>query len=81
MYQRVFYGEVTNEKNRLLADCDFREKLLLTIIAAVILGMGVYPQPFLRRMDKSVTAIMLRLEKRTMIYAERAPVRLPGGGR
>ena len=30
MYQRVFYGEITNEKNRTLPDCDWREKLILT---------------------------------------------------
>ena len=81
MYQRVFYGEVTNEKNRTLPDCDFREKLILTIMVVVIIAMGVYPQPFLRRMDRGVNALMLRLEKHSVIITDRAaPLGSPGVG-
>jgi NADH-quinone oxidoreductase subunit M len=72
MYQRVFYGEITNEKNRLLPDCDFREKLILTVMVVVIIAMGVYPQPFLRRMDRSVNSIMQRLERHTLLFTVRA---------
>jgi len=72
MYQRVFYGEITNEKNRLLPDCDFREKLILSVIVVVIIAMGVYPQPFLRRMDRSVDTIMQHLESRTLLFTDRA---------
>jgi len=81
MYQRVFYGDVTNDRNRTLQDCDRREKLILTIVVVVIVAMGVYPQPFLRRMDHSVAAIMQRVEKRTLLFTERAPVGHLGGGR
>ena len=81
MYQRVFYGEITNEKNRLLPDCDFREKLILTVMVVVIIAMGVYPQPFLRRMDRSVDAIMQRVESRTLLFTDRAaPPGLPKVG-
>ncbi len=62
MYQRVFLGEVRSEKNRALADCSGREKLILTAMAAVILGMGVYPQPFLRRLDQSVAEVLARVQ-------------------
>jgi NADH-quinone oxidoreductase subunit M len=79
MYQRVFYGKITDEKNRTLPDCSFREKLILTVMAAIILAMGVYPQPFLRRMDHSVSAIIMRLERRPLIYAERTPAGHLGG--
>jgi len=72
MYQRVFYGEVHNEKNRTLPDCDFREKLILAIMVVVIIAMGVYPQPFLRRMDRSVTSIILHLNKHTLILTDGA---------
>ena len=79
MYQRVFYGEITNEKNRTLPDCDFREKLILTIMVIVIIAMGVYPQPFLRRMDRGVNSLMLRLERHSLIITDRAaPIGLPG---
>ncbi len=62
MYQRVFYGEITNDKNRNLPDCSALEKLILTTAVIVILAMGIYPQPFLRRMDHSAGAIMSRLQ-------------------
>jgi NADH-quinone oxidoreductase subunit M len=74
MYQRVFYGEVTNEKNRKLLDCDFREKLILTIMVVVIIGMGIYPQPFLRRLDRGVDSLMQRVDQRASIVVNRAPV-------
>jgi NADH-quinone oxidoreductase subunit M len=61
MYQRVFLGEVTNEKNRRIADCDRREKVMLTAVVAVMLLMGIYPQPFLRQMDSSISQVLARV--------------------
>jgi NADH-quinone oxidoreductase subunit M len=62
MYQRVFYGEIRDDKNRDLPDCNAREKLILASVVTVILAMGVYPQPFLRRMDQSVATILSRMQ-------------------
>jgi hypothetical protein len=64
MYQRVFFGEITNDKNKGLPDCSALEKLILTTVVIVILAMGIYPQPFLRRMDRSVDAILSELRSR-----------------
>jgi NADH-quinone oxidoreductase subunit M len=80
MYQRVFYGEVTNDKNRNLLDCDLREKIMLTSLVAVILWMGIYPQPFLRRMDKSTAQVVQRIGQTSPIYARETPAR-SGGAR
>jgi NADH-quinone oxidoreductase subunit M len=80
MYQRVFYGEVTGEKNRAIPDCNWREKLILGVIVVIIVAMGIYPRPFLRRMDNSVHFIMLRMERRALIFADRAPAGHLGGG-
>ncbi len=81
MYQRVFYGEVTNPKNLALPDCNFREKLILTVMVVVIIAMGIYPQPFLRRMDRNVTALMQRLDNRSLTMINRTPLGRVGGGR
>ena len=81
MYQRVFYGDITNEKNRTLPDCDFREKLILVIMVVVMIGMGIYPQPFLRRMDRDVEALMLRVERHSVMLTDRAPAGHVGVGR
>jgi len=73
MYQRVFYGEITSDKNRNLPDCNPREKLILTTLVIVILAMGVYPQPFLRRMDSAVAAVMQRMDSNGLTPNAKAP--------
>jgi NADH-quinone oxidoreductase subunit M len=71
MYQRVFLGEVTHDANRSLTDCNWREKLMLSMVVLVILGMGVYPRPFLRRMDQTVSAVLQRVEPGAAEFALR----------
>jgi NADH-quinone oxidoreductase subunit M len=73
MYQRVFLGEVSNERNRSLPDCNLREKIILTAVVLVVLLMGIYPQPFLRRLDAGVTAVIQRVEPQSLRWALKAP--------
>ena len=40
-YQRVFFGEITVEKNRTLADVSARERWILVTMAAITLWMGI----------------------------------------
>ncbi len=40
-YQRVFFGEITREKNRALPDASSREKWILATMAIVTLWMGI----------------------------------------
>ena len=40
-YQRVFYGEITHDKNRELPDASVRERAMLVALALVILWMGI----------------------------------------
>jgi len=77
MYQRVFLGEVTHDVNRSLADCNWREKLVLCVVVLVILGMGVYPRPFLRRMDQTVSAVLQRVEPGAAQFALKKIAALP----
>ena len=62
MFQRVMYGKVTNEENLRLTDMNGREIAYMVPILLFILWIGVYPQPFLRRMDASVNAFVARVE-------------------
>ncbi len=73
MVQRVFFGEITNERNRRLPDCDWREKAILVAIVVVILAMGTYPQPFLRRMDRSVDQVVRRVGQARPSLATKTP--------
>ncbi len=62
MYQRVFLGKVTNPANTEMTDIGLREKLLLLPILLVMLWIGVYSEPFLRRMEPSLRLVQERIE-------------------
>jgi NADH-quinone oxidoreductase subunit M len=56
MLQRVVFGTTTSEVNAALPDLNARELGLVLPLLALILFMGVYPQPFLSRSQASVAA-------------------------
>jgi NADH-quinone oxidoreductase subunit M len=62
MYQRVFLGKVTNPANADMKDLNLREKLILLPILLVMLWIGVYSDPFLRRMEPSLRFVQQRIE-------------------
>ncbi len=55
MYQRVFYGPVTNPANKALRDIDARERVSLWPLAVAALVMGVAPNLWLHFIDPSVS--------------------------
>jgi NADH-quinone oxidoreductase subunit M len=61
-YQRVFHGEVTRPENRSIPDVNLREVAMLAPVLVLILAIGVYPKPFLERIEPSaqVTTLFLR---------------------
>jgi NADH-quinone oxidoreductase subunit M len=61
MIQRVFFGKITNEKNRSLTDLSWREIGLMAPLLALMVYMGVYPRPFLDTSEASVKAIQERV--------------------
>jgi NADH-quinone oxidoreductase subunit M len=58
MFQRVNYGEITNEKNRALPDLTPREWTIMVPTVAVAILMGVFPGIFLRPMEPSVNRVI-----------------------
>ena len=58
MFQRVMFGEVTNKENERIKDMNLREIAYMLPILVFIVWIGVYPQPFLRKMDASVTSLL-----------------------
>ncbi|OLB32945.1 MAG: NADH dehydrogenase [Acidobacteria bacterium 13_2_20CM_58_27] len=57
-YQRVFFGDITREKNRPLPDVSARENWVLAIMAVVILWMGV-GSPFITRRTAAATQTVM----------------------
>ncbi len=58
MYQRVFYGNVTNPANASLHDLDARERVSMWPLAIAALVMGVAPMLWLHSIDPSVSAAL-----------------------
>lgn len=61
MVQRVFFGKITNEKNRTLADLTWREIGLMIPLLVLMVYMGVYPKPILKRSETTIKAIQERV--------------------
>jgi NADH-quinone oxidoreductase subunit M len=61
LYRRIAFGAAAGEDAATMKDLDAREWLLLAPIAAVVLWMGVYPEPFLAPMRNDVTTLVARL--------------------
>jgi NADH-quinone oxidoreductase subunit M len=70
-YQRVFFGVVTQDRNRALPDAGRREQVLLFALAAVILWMGIGSAAITRRTETS-TRNTLELMQRPQTYDARA---------
>jgi len=54
MYKRVIFGDVANRRVAELVDISPREFIVLLLLAVAVLGMGVYPKPFIAVMDASI---------------------------
>jgi len=61
LYQRVIFGPVTEPKNQALEDLSPREIVVLVPIVVLAIVMGVYPKPFLDRIEPSVERMLAPL--------------------
>jgi NADH-quinone oxidoreductase subunit M len=76
-YQRVFFGEVTIEKNRTLPDASSRERGILIAMAVVTLWMGVGSPFFTRRFAASSQNVLDQMQRQTPQEAAAPAVRTP----
>jgi NADH-quinone oxidoreductase subunit M len=58
MYKRVVFGAVANDHVAQLRDINLREVLFLALLAAVVLGMGIWPQPMSVVLHTSVNDLL-----------------------
>ena len=57
-YQRVFFGPLNNAANKVLQDINLREIIVVLPLAIMMFVMGIYPKPFLERIEPSVEALL-----------------------
>jgi NADH-quinone oxidoreductase subunit M len=65
MYQRVMFGEIDKEENRNLKDLNLRESGILLVMVFFIIQFGVYPKPYIDRIQPSIKTVLKRVEERT----------------
>ena len=71
-YQRVFFGEITVEKNKTLPDASRREKWILATMAVVTLWMGIH-SPFITRRTAADTQTVMDQVEPERAYEAVAP--------
>lgn len=63
MYKRVIFGEVANSHVEELTDVNKREFLILAVLAIAVLGMGLYPEMFVKVMHVSVNDLIAHVSQ------------------
>ena len=58
LYQRVFFGKVTNPKNEKLADLSPRELLTFAPLIILAFWIGLYPKPFFQILEPPVNQLV-----------------------
>ena len=61
LYQRTMFGTVDNPKNENLPDLNLREWATFTPLLILAVWIGLYPKPFLDRLETSVDHVMARV--------------------
>jgi NADH-quinone oxidoreductase subunit M len=75
-YQRVFFGEITKDKNRTLPDTSAREKWILVTMAVVTLWMGIGSVFITRRTATASQTVIDQVEPQRP-YEAAAPSKTP----
>jgi NADH-quinone oxidoreductase subunit M len=63
MYKRVIFGAVTHPSVDGLKDVNAREIVILAVLAAAVLGMGLYPLPLLEVMHTTVDDLLAHVAR------------------
>ncbi len=70
MFQRVMFGKLDKEENKVLKDLNFREIITLVPLVILIFWMGVYPSYFIGKMQKSVTHFLTQVNVKVVARQE-----------
>ena len=77
LYQRMFFGEITNEKNKALPDLNAREWAYMLPLVIMSLWIGIYSAPFIRYIEKPVIALVRQIRPNYPIPGQPA-INAPG---
>ncbi|MDT8070134.1 MAG: NADH-quinone oxidoreductase subunit M [Terriglobia bacterium] len=77
LYQRVYFGKVTNPKNEKLADLTPRELATFVPLVVLAFAIGIYPKPLFQILEQPVNEIVMRVQAPNGIQNATAPVGAP----
>jgi NADH-quinone oxidoreductase subunit M len=66
MFQRVMFGELDNPKNQKLLDLNAREIGIMVPLIVMIFVMGIYPKPFIDKMDPAIKKLVTQIRPASM---------------
>src|ERR671910_704258 len=58
LYQRTMFGKIDNPKNERLPDLSLREFATFAPLIVLAVWIGLYPSPFLARLETSVNKVI-----------------------
>jgi NADH-quinone oxidoreductase subunit M len=73
-FQRVMFGEIDKPENARLSDCNGREIAYMVPIVILMIWIGIYPKPYLRSMEASVSYWLTHVNQAT---AQQSAARQP----
>jgi NADH-quinone oxidoreductase subunit M len=74
LYQRTMFGKIENAKNERLLDLSAREFATFAPLLVLAVWIGLYPKPFLDRLETSVARVITRVSPQ---YAQGAAADTP----
>jgi NADH-quinone oxidoreductase subunit M len=77
LYQRTMFGRIDNPKNEKLTDLSLREFATFAPLIVLAFWIGLYPTPFLTRIEASVTKVVARANP-SALPAQAADCTTPG---
>ena len=72
MLYRTFFGPITKEENRTMADLNGREVAVLAPLAVLMIVMGVMPQPFLNLSEPATAQLLDTINQKRIVALEEA---------
>ena len=72
MFERVMHGPITNEKILSYKDMNKREILYLVPVVVLMFWMGLYPRPFLSKIEPSVARAIAGLKSATKVFVQKS---------
>jgi NADH-quinone oxidoreductase subunit M len=61
LFQRTMFGTLDRQENALMADLGLREIATFAPLVALAIWIGIYPSPFIRRLEGTVTRVTARV--------------------